>query len=121
MSIFKKLSATEKEALDYGFRWSNSEQIVEQIASEVAEISEIIESKNIDENHLKEEIGDLLHAAFSLCIYNNFDPETTLQEALDKFEHRFNNLKQIAKEKGLNDLNDKDFDYCMAIWHEAKK
>lgn len=118
MNIFKKLTNIEHEAADFGFKWETFHQIMAQITSEIAEIN--VHLKDGDRNKLQEEIGDLLHAVFSLCVYCQFDAEKTLSNSLDKFERRFRLVQQLAKEKGLTNLNGLSFEVLMQFWDQAK-
>lgn len=116
--MLKKLSQLEKEAEDFGFKWDSAEQVIAQIQSETQEI--LVHIKDKDQKKLQEEIGDLLHAAFSLCLFCGFDPEETLSNSVNKFERRFNSVKQLASEQGLTTLNGKSFDELMRFWDAAK-
>lgn len=118
MNILKKLITLEHEAADFGFKWETSDQIIEQIKSEVAEIN--VHLKDGDRNKLQDEIGDLLHAAFSLCVFNQFNPEETLSNSIEKFERRFRLVKQLAEDKGLNNLHGLSFQELMDFWNQAK-
>ncbi len=118
-TIFDDIEQLEHDAANFGFKWETKEQIMAQIRSECLEIEELFHSEQ-HRSDLQSEIGDLLHAAFSLCVFCNFDPETTLRKSVDKFEHRFNAVKGLAKEKGLENLNGKSFAELMAYWDQAK-
>ena len=120
MTILKRLAALELEAADYGFKWETPNQIMTQIESECVEIHEHLNNPE-QRDKLQEEIGDLLHAVFSLCVFSKFDPETTLLNSINKFERRLRAVKQITHEQGLNSLNGHSFDELMAIWNQAKK
>ncbi len=119
MTIFDDIEHLEHEAVEFGLQWETTDQIMAQIRNECLEIEEHLHSSE-QRDALQDEIGDLLHAAFSLCVYSNFDPETTLRKSLDKFEHRLNAMKDIAKEQGLSDLRGKSFDELMQYWDQAK-
>lgn len=119
MNILNKLSRLEQEAVEFGFKWETAQQIKEQILSEVKEIDVHLEDQ--DRHKLQEELGDLLHAAFSLTVFCGFNPEETLTMSVDKFEKRFLAVKKIAAQRGLNSLNGMKFDELMAIWGEAKQ
>ncbi len=54
------------------------EQIKQQILSELEEIEVHLQDK--DRHKLQEELGDLLHAAFSLTVFCQFDPEENTHE-----------------------------------------
>ena len=119
MTILKKLSDLEKEASAFGFKWETSQQILAQIKSEIAEIE--VHLIDGDQEKLQEEIGDLLHAVFSLCEFFQFDSKETLLNSANKFEHRFNQIKKLAHEKGLDSLNGQPFSELMTLWNKAKQ
>ena len=119
MNILEKLTALEHEAADFGFTWENSQQIMDQIKSEMNEVD--VHLKDGDRHKLQDEIGDLLHAVFSLCVFCKFDTEKTLENSLGKFERRFRLIQQFAKEKGLCNLNGLSFEELMSFWNQAKQ
>lgn len=122
MDLLDKVVVLEDDASQFGFRWETSDQIMQQIESECAEIKEHLDEGLLQANQaaLQEEIGDLLHAAFSLCVFCNFSPRETLEQTLTKFGRRLNAVKDITQERGLNSLNGLPFDELMAIWDQAK-
>jgi uncharacterized protein YabN with tetrapyrrole methylase and pyrophosphatase domain len=119
MEILKTLSDLENDASEFGFKWENPHQIMEQIRSEISEVDAHL--KDGDSKKLQEEIGDLLHAVFSLCIFCQFDANETLTNSVNKFEHRLRMTQQLAREKGLHSLNGCSFDELMKFWDQAKK
>ena len=119
MTIFEEIEQLDQEAVVFGLQWETKDQIMTQIRNECLEIEEHLHSPEQREA-LQDEIGDLLHATFSLCVFNNFSPEVTLRKSLDKFEHRLNAMKDIAKEQGLPHLRGKSFDELMQYWEQAK-
>ena len=119
MDTLKKLAVLDKEAADFGFKWDTTDQIVAQIQSEIAEID--VHLKDGDQKKLQEEVGDLLHAVFSLCLFCQFSPEETLEKSINKFERRFRMIQRLAIEKGLHTLNGLSFKELMAFWDQAKQ
>jgi uncharacterized protein YabN with tetrapyrrole methylase and pyrophosphatase domain len=119
MDILKQLAHLENEASEFGFKWENPSQILDQIRSEIAEIE--IHLKDQDKTKLQDEIGDLLHAAFSLCVFCKLDAHETLKNSVDKFERRFRETQILAKEEGFNNLNGQPFKKLMDLWNAAKK
>lgn len=119
-TIFDDIDNLEKEAVLFGLQWETKAQIMAQIRNECLEIEEHLEAKD-KRAALQDEIGDLMHAVFSLCTYCNFDTELTLRKSLNKFEHRLNAMKDIAKERGLENLQGKSFDELMRYWDLAKQ
>jgi uncharacterized protein YabN with tetrapyrrole methylase and pyrophosphatase domain len=123
LDALKKVLELELDAEQFGFRWDNTTQIMEQIKSECSEISEHLDSNKAEcnQNALQEEIGDLLHAAFSLCVYCKFNPKDTLTKALEKFERRMSAVKNIAYSEGLDNVEGLAFDKLMVFWDKAKE
>ncbi len=120
MNILEKLTLLEKESDDFGFKWSHYDQIINQIKNECLEIQEVIEEPTMS-HHLQEEIGDLIHATFSLCLFCKFPAEETLNISLKKFEKRLNEVKRITLEKGHENLQGQSFKELMAVWDQAKE
>lgn len=122
MDLLEKAVVLENEASEFGFQWETTDQIMAQIQSECVEINEHLDKGIAQANQaeLQEEIGDLMHAVFSLCVFCKLSPRDTLAQTLDKFKRRLNAVKDISKEQGLTDLNGYPFDELMEIWGEAK-
>ncbi|MDF1684256.1 MAG: MazG nucleotide pyrophosphohydrolase domain-containing protein [Legionellaceae bacterium] len=122
MNVLNKVVELEQDADKFGFRWGNTTQIIEQIKSECSEISEHLDNDQglCDQEALQEEIGDLLHAAFSLCVYCKFSPEDTMKKTLAKFERRMQAVKKVAADDGLMNVDGLSFDELMVFWDKAK-
>ena len=122
MDFLEKVAELEHEADQFGFRWENTSQIMEQIQSECVEINEHLHqgASAVNQPELQEEIGDLLHAVFSLCVFCKLSPKDTLEKTLIKFERRLSAVKKLAQENGLTNLNGHSFDELMHIWRKAK-
>ena len=123
MDLLEKIVSLEESASEFGFRWDTADQIMNQIESECEEIKEHLnhELPQNDKIALQEEIGDLLHAVFSLCVFSGFSPRITLGQSLTKFERRLRAVKLVAEERGLTNLDGKTFDELMQIWNRAKE
>lgn len=119
MNSLIKLFELEKEAAEFGFAWDNSTQIMLQILSECSEVKAHLQDENKEK--LQEEIGDLLHAIFSLCAFNKIDAYDTLEKSVYKFERRFRTVQVLAKEKGYTSLRGETFENLMNLWDKAKK
>lgn len=121
--LLEKIEVLERDADEFGFRWETTEQIMAQIDSECVEIREHLHAGFAQANQaeLQEEIGDLLHAVFSLCVFCKMSPRDTLDKSLGKFERRLNAVKALAAEKGLTNLNGYAFDELMDVWYQAKQ
>ena len=120
MSALQKLIALERTTGRIGFDWPNTETILDQAISECGEIKHSIHSHE-GRKRLQEEAGDLLHAAISLCVFEGFDVEETLEIVNQKFGARLEALQQIMKERDLSTLKGESFDFLLVLWEEAKK
>lgn len=123
MDIFDKTIELELSASTFGFSWENTAQIMAQIQSECQEINEhlVQGTQVLNVSELQEEIGDLLHAVFSLCIFCQLNPRATLEKSLMKFERRLNAVKKLTQEQGLTNLDGHSFDELMNVWEKAKQ
>ncbi len=120
MNTFTRLTALEKQADDFGFMWTDTTQIFDQIQSECEEIKDNLAQVE-DRKHLQEEMGDLIHAVFSLCLFMEFDAEETCVKSIDKFERRFVILKRLAQEAGFQTLQGQPVDLLLHFWAQAKQ
>lgn len=120
VSIIEKLTILEKQAADKGFIWPDVGMILDQIESECQEIREAIHQKE-GQARIQEEIGDLLHAVFSLCVFMKFDGQETLTQATNKFEKRLSTLFKIADEQGYTDLKSESIETLISLWKLAKE
>lgn len=122
LDLLEKVAVLEKDASNFGFAWETPAQIMAQIQSECLEVNEHLSVgiEKANQEALQEEIGDLLHAVFSLCVFCDLSPKETLQQTLIKFERRLNAVKAITEEQGLANLKGRSFDDLMLIWQEAK-
>ena len=123
MPILEKIVKLEKEAEAFGFKWENTDQIMAQILSECDEVTDQLKNAAHDpgKKKLEEEMGDLLHAVFSLCVFCRLSPKATLEKTLTKFERRLGAVKQLANTQGLMTLENHSFNELMEYWKQAKK
>jgi uncharacterized protein YabN with tetrapyrrole methylase and pyrophosphatase domain len=119
-TIIHKLIALEKHAEEKGFIWPTPEMALDQLVSECEEVRCAI-ADNESRERLQEEVGDILHAAFSLCLFLKFDVEETLIKTTEKFEKRFAALLEIAHEQGYFELKDQPIKVLLSLWDLAKK
>jgi uncharacterized protein YabN with tetrapyrrole methylase and pyrophosphatase domain len=117
--LLQKIINQEKAAAKFGFYWESIEQLLEQIQSECVEVKEAwLKQDNI---HLKEEVGDLMNAAVSLCIFLKLDPFETLNESVEKFQQRYDSLVKLVEQDGLPHLKNKPLNILLDYWNKAKK
>lgn len=117
-----KLIELEQQAEDFGLAWENTQQIFEQIQSEIDEIKEQLAINPSNQNlDLHSELADLCHAVISLCLFCKFDPNQTIEKSVTKFKTRLDLLKTLANEQGKTHLKGLSFDELMQYWDEVKK
>ncbi len=119
MSSLQKFADLEKQANDFGFSWSNPTQILDQIKSECLEVEEALQKGDLDT--LQDEIGDLIHATLSLCLFCELDPEETLEKSTLKFQKRLMETIRLAQQAGYETLNGQPISLLLDFWNQAKK
>ncbi|MGI9214692.1 MAG: MazG nucleotide pyrophosphohydrolase domain-containing protein, partial [Gammaproteobacteria bacterium] len=94
--VLNEVNLLQQDAINFGFNWPNMDMLIEQIISECKEIEQA-HHDNESKDRIQEEIGDLLHAVMSLCIFNGFDITQTILKNNDKYNRRLKALKIITK------------------------
>ena len=118
--VLNELILIHQEAINFGFSWPNMRMLIAQIISECKEIEQA--HKNNESNHrIQEEIGDLLHAVISLCIFHGFDVKQTILKNNNKFNGRLKALKIISKNQGFSNLQQQPIKLLINLWEQAKK
>ena len=107
----------QQKASYAGFDWEKIEQVWGKVNEEIIELKEAEISGN--NQHIEEEIGDLLFAIVNLSRHLNISSEDALRKTNQKFIRRFKKVEEGIKAKGkkLNEASLKEMD---SIWNEAK-
>jgi uncharacterized protein YabN with tetrapyrrole methylase and pyrophosphatase domain len=119
-NLLQEIVLLEKQATSNGFAWPNVDMILDQVTNECKEVQQAI-AENESPARIQEEIGDILHAAISLCVFMNFDVEETLTNSKNKFEKRFLTVLDIAREQGYADLKNQPIEKLLTLWDLAKQ
>jgi tetrapyrrole methylase family protein / MazG family protein len=98
-AILQGLQLTRKAARA-GFDWQDADGIFEKVREEMAEVRHALTEK--DAVKAEEELGDLLFAAVNLARFVQVDPEIALKKANAKFQRRFQDMEQTARERKRN-------------------
>ncbi len=108
----------QDKAANHGFDWPEVEPVFDKVLEELEEVKEAWQSG--DQEHIKEEIGDLLLVAVNLARHLKVNPEMALKEASKKFSKRFNYIEQQVEASGreLRDCKLIELDF---FWDEAKR
>jgi tetrapyrrole methylase family protein/MazG family protein/ATP diphosphatase len=109
----------QTKAARVGFDWPSSEDVLDKIHEEIAELRSASHEKQ------DEELGDLLFAVCNLARHLNVDAETALRRANQKFERRFTHIEQRLKANNKtaaqSTLEEMDALWNEAKWHEKER
>jgi nucleoside triphosphate diphosphatase len=89
----------QKRAARVGFDWTEIGPVIDKIQEEIDEVTEALESPE-DQDHIAEEIGDLLFACVNLARHTDVDAEQALMAGNDKFQRRFHTIEQDLRKAG---------------------
>ena len=92
--LLKAVKLTKYAAV-IGFDWPDVSQVFEKMNEEVAELHEAIDSG--DQQHIEEELGDLLFVCANVARHLKVDPSVALRKANKKFEKRVRLVEQKAQ------------------------
>jgi tetrapyrrole methylase family protein/MazG family protein len=113
-----KATEVSKRAVRVGFEWPALDDVFAKLQEEVAELREAIAAG--DQDHQRDEIGDLLFTVVNLARWLKIDPEEALRTMVHRFTARFQQVERLAAERGqaLTKLGITELD---ALWEEAKR
>ena len=100
---------------EYGFKWINTNLIIEKLEEEINELKEAIKSKK--KSDIKDEFGDIYFTLISLSNFLKINPESALQKTNKKFLNRFSIIENHAGDN-IKKQTPKDF---QRLWQIAKK
>ncbi|MFP6582360.1 MAG: MazG nucleotide pyrophosphohydrolase domain-containing protein [Candidatus Hydrogenedentota bacterium] len=104
-------------ASQLGFDWPDITGAFTKVEEEVSEIREAMMEN--DDTHVQEELGDLLFAVVNLSRFVNLRPEIALNRATQKFQRRFDAVKQIIQEENRT-LAECTLAEMDAVWERVK-
>lgn len=112
-----KAEKIQKRVSRVGFDWDDVAQVIDKIEEEIQEVKDALLSA--DEQHVQEEVGDLLFAVVNLARFTNINAESALFSANRKFTRRFQQLELMAdqEEKMLSDCTLSELE---AYWSKVK-
>ena len=111
-----KISA---DAAALGFDWAHPVDVLDKLAEELNEIRQAMNDGESKER-IAEEVGDLYFALVNFNRKMHIDSSRAFELGIQKFERRFNALKQHVEQSGtqISNLSDKELD---DIWQQVKK
>ena len=105
----------QNRAARVGFDWPQTDQVLDKVAEEMAELREAT-----DPAHRAEEFGDLLFVMANLARHLDIDPEDALRAANRKFTRRFGWIESALAEQGRHP-KDSTLEEMDALWDAAKR
>jgi tetrapyrrole methylase family protein/MazG family protein len=112
-----KANLVQKRVARVGFDWDNVEGALAKLEEEVAEIREAVASGNQD--HVREELGDLLFATVNVSRFFGQNAEVLLEQTIRKFSRRFDALESIVHAQGRN-VSDCTLAELDVVWEQVK-
>ena len=101
-----------------GFDWNDANGVIDKVYEELQEVKEAIAENNQD--HIEEEIGDLLFTVVNLSRFLKVRPNVALYRCNDKVKTRFQKLFDAAREKD-SPLDKDHVDEMNQLWDEIKR
>ena len=105
-----------KRAARINFDWPTSNEVLAKLDEELAELKAAQASG--DQDHIAEEMGDVLFVMANLARKLKVDPEEALRRANAKFTRRFQHIERRLAEQGR--AGPQPLDDMEALWLEAK-
>jgi nucleoside triphosphate diphosphatase len=108
-----------KRAARVGFDWPSAGPVFHKLQEEIQELEEAIAAPVRDEEHVAEELGDILFVVANLCRKLSVDPEEALRAANSKFCKRFRAMEELARTRG-QDFAALSLEEQEALWTDVK-
>lgn len=109
----------QKRAAKVGFDWPNLMGVREKIDEELLEVEQELACQPVSQEHLEDEMGDLLFSCVNYSRHIGVDPEAALHRANGKFERRFGLMEKLLHEQGQG-LSDVDLSEMDRLWTQVK-
>jgi len=116
-SLIKAREMTAKAA-KVGFDWQRTEDVLVKVDEELAELKTAI--REGEEDHIKEETGDLLLSVVNLGRFTGIDAEEALQATTKKFAERFAYIEEELRRQGKTPAT-ATLEEMDRLWNESKR
>jgi len=108
----------QDKAAKVGFDFPDIYDAFMKMSEEAEEFREACDEE--DQNHIEEELGDLLFSLVNVARFVKVEPELALSKTAEKFIKRFSYIEEKAKEQGKK-LEDMTLEEMDMLWNKAKK
>ncbi|RAW86902.1 nucleoside triphosphate pyrophosphohydrolase [Photorhabdus laumondii] len=110
----------QKRCAAVGFDWDTLGPVLDKVYEEIDEVMDEAHQAVVDQQHLEEEIGDLLFAVVNLSRHLGYKPEIALQKACNKFENRFREVEKLILNQGQT-LGAATLEEMEQMWQQVKR
>lgn len=114
------------KAARVGFDWQDVDDIFAKLEEEVEELRAAIGARRAagadaeaEQQHVREEVGDLLFAVTNIARHLNVEPEAALKLTNRKFRRRFGHIERSLRAQGRRP-GEASLDEMEELWQEAK-
>lgn len=123
---------TQEKAARVGFDWDDARDVWAKVEEEFAELKTELDAAIVpntqapsngipsNQDRIQEEFGDFLFSLVNAARFLGLDAEQTLQNANNKFIHRFQRIEALAQQQG-RDLRSMTLAEMDELWNEAKR
>lgn len=108
----------QKRLARVGFDWSSTEDVLDKITEETAEL--VAARDSLSHDAMEDEFGDLLFVLANLARHLNIDPETAVRRTNAKVERRFAAIEDRLAETGRRP-EESDLAEMDALWTAVKQ
>jgi MazG family protein len=115
------------KAARVGFDWQNVDDIFAKLHEEIEELRAAIRAHReagpgaeVEHQHVREEVGDLLFAVANVARHLQVEPEAALKLTNRKFRRRFRHVERGLKERG-REPGEATLEEMEELWQAAKR
>lgn len=111
----------QRQAAKRGFDWENHTDVIAKVREEIMEVEDALQTEeNFDQQeHLEEEIGDLLFVIINLSRKLKIHPAHALTRTNSKFCRRFSYIEEQMEKTGL-EMNESNLAKMEEFWNKSK-
>lgn len=118
MPAIERAGKLQKRAASVGFDWQHTSDVLACLQEEIGELQQALEGN--DTQAQEHELGDVLFTCVNLARHLRADPESALRLANQRFERRFRDIEQRARQAGSS-VADSDAATLDRYWQAAKE